>query len=48
MCVLLVSYGSKVRPSTFGWVAMDSVVLLIAFIFCMIWSEQSASCFVWI
>ena len=29
MCVLYVSFGSKVRPKTFGWVAMGSALLLI-------------------
>ena len=29
MCVLYVSFGSKVRPRTFGYVAMGSVVLLL-------------------
>ena len=29
MCVLYVSFGSKVRPRTFGCVAMGSVVLFI-------------------
>ena len=29
MCVLYVSFGSKVRPRTFGYVAMRSAVLLI-------------------
>ena len=29
MCVLYVSYGSKVMPSTFGCVAMRSAVLFI-------------------
>ena len=29
MCVLYVSFGSKVRPITFGCVAMRSAVLLI-------------------
>ena len=29
MCVLYVSFGSKVRPRTFGCVAMDSVVLFV-------------------
>ena len=29
MCVLYVSFGSKVRPSTFGCVAMDSAVVFI-------------------
>ena len=29
MCVLHVSFGSKVRPKTFGCVAMGSAVLFI-------------------
>ena len=29
MCVLYVSFGSKVRPRTVGCVAMGSVVLFI-------------------
>ena len=29
MCVLYVSFGSKVRPRTFGWVAMGSALLCI-------------------
>ena len=29
MCVLYVSFGSKVRPRTFGCVAMGSAVLVI-------------------
>ena len=29
MCVLYVSFGSKVRPRTFGCVAMGSTVLII-------------------
>ena len=29
MCVLYVSFGSKVRPRNFGCVAMGSAVLLI-------------------
>ena len=50
MCVLNVSFGSKVRPRTFGCVAMGSALLFIeiARIFCRVWCEQSASCFVWI
>ena len=47
MCVLYVSFGSKVRPRTFGCVAMGSVCCLllgpIARIFCRVWCEQSAS-----
>ena len=51
MCVRYVSFGYKVRPRTFGCVAMGSVVYFevqIALIFCRAWREQSASCFVWI
>ena len=52
MCVLYVSFGSKVRPRTFGCVAMGSAVLCIfvqiARILYRVWREQSASCFVWI
>ena len=54
MCVLYVSFGSKVRPRTFGCVAMGSALLfivrscIVARIFCRVWCEQSASCFVWI
>ena len=33
MCVLYASFGSKVRPRTFGCVAMDSAVLF------MLWSR---------
>ena len=29
MCVLYVSFGSKVRPSTFGCAAMGNAVLFI-------------------
>ena len=29
MCVLYVSFGSNVRPRTFGYVAMGSAVLFI-------------------
>ena len=29
MCVLYMSFGSKVRPRTFGYVVMGSVVLFI-------------------
>ena len=29
MCALYVSFGSKVRPITFGWVAMSSALLCI-------------------
>ena len=51
MCVLYVRFGSKVRPSTFGCIAMSSALLCIfryARIFCRVWREQSASYFVWI
>ena len=49
MCVLYVSFGSKVGPRTLGCVAMGSAVsfILRPLIFCTVWSEQSAS-FVWI
>ena len=45
MCVLYVSFGSRVRPRTFGCVAMGSSVLFIlrsksARIFRRVWSEQ--------
>ena len=51
MCVLYVSFGSKVRPRTLGCVAMGSALIFIvrsrsARIFCRVWCEQSASCFV--
>ena len=39
MCVLYMSFGSKVRPRTFG------CVVQIALILCWVWSEQSACCF---
>ena len=52
MCLLYVCFGSNVRPRTFGCVAVGSSVFLneiqIALIFCRVWNEQSASCFVWI
>ena len=50
MCVLYVSFGSKVRPRTFGCVAMGSALLFIASActFCRVRHEQSAGCFVWI
>ena len=52
MCVLYVSFGSKARPRTFGCVARSSAVLFALgpdyIIFCIVWSEQSACCFVWI
>ena len=51
MCVLYVSFGSKVRSRTFGRVVMGSAVLFVLTfvrIFRRVWSEQSASCFVWI
>ena len=46
MCVVYVSFGSKVRPRTVGCVVMGSAVLSILMIFRRVWSEQSASCFV--
>ena len=51
MCVLYVRFGSKVRPRTFGCVAMVvhcCISLSLARIFCRVKREQSASCFVWI
>ena len=51
MCVLYVSFGSKVRPRTFGCVAMRSAVLFIFRCILLLYfagSEVSASCFVWI
>ena len=50
MYVLYVSFGSKVGPRTFGCVAMCSAVfeVQIICIFRRVWSEQNASCFVWI
>ena len=49
-CVWYVSFGTKVRPRTFGCFAMGSIVYFVQFarILCRVWSEQSASCFVWI
>ena len=46
MCVLYVSFGSKVRPRTFWCVAMGSALLFIVR-FCSVWCEQIACCFVW-
>ena len=50
--LLYVSFGSKVRRRTIGYLAMGSALLFIvrfiARIFCRVWCEQSASCFVWI
>ena len=46
ICVLYVSFRYKVRPRTFGCLAMGSVVYFevqIALMFCR--SEQSVSCF---
>ena len=43
MCVLYVNSGSKVRPRTFGCVAMSSALLCI---FRSRLREQSVSCFV--
>ena len=49
MCVLYVNFGSKVRPTIFGCVAMGNALFCILDrIFCRVWREQSASCFVWI
>ena len=50
MCVLYVSFGSKVRPRTCGCVAMGSALLCIfksRLLVCSAGSgEQSGSCFV--
>ena len=46
MCVLYVSFGSKVRTKTV-WVLCHGVVYFevqIALIVCRVWSEQSARC----
>ena len=54
LCVLYVSFRSKVRPRTFGCVAMGSVLLFIVRYRLLVYSagsgviEQSTSCFVWI
>ena len=51
-CVLYVSFGSMIRPRTLGCVAIGSALLCIFRsrygIFCRVWREQSANCFVWI
>ena len=46
MCVLYVSFGSKIRPRPFG----SSLLCIFRYarIFCRVRCEQSASCFVWI
>ena len=49
MCVLYVSFGSKVKPIIFGCVAMSSAVLFtlrsrLLFYSSWVWSEQSACC----
>ena len=50
MSVLYVSFGSEVGPRTFECDTMGSVVLFILrsrfYLFCSVWSKQSASCFV--
>ena len=53
MCVLYVSFGSKVRPRTFGCVAMGSELLCTLRSILLVYyagsgGEQSASWFVWI
>ena len=49
MCVMYVSFGSKVRPRTFVCIAIGSALLcILGRIFCRVRREQSASCFVWI
>ena len=45
MCVLYVSFGSKVRPRTFGCIAMGSVLLFIVRSRLLVYSAGSgASC----
>ena len=41
MCVLYVSYGSKVRPGTFGCVAMGSALLFIVRVRLLVYSAGS-------
>ena len=53
ICVLYVSFGSKVRPRTFGCITMGSALLFIVRSRLLVYSagsgvEQSASCYVWI
>ena len=48
MCLLYVSCGSNVRPRTFGCVAMGSALSFNVWARLLVYSEQSASCFVWI
>ena len=53
MCVLYVSFGSKVMLRTFGCIAMCSAGLFTFMSRLLLYSagsgsEQSASCFVWI
>ena len=45
MCVLYVSFGSKVRLRTFGCVAMGYFNVQIVVILRRVWSEQIASGF---
>ena len=42
MCVLYVSFGSKVRSKNIGCVAMSSALLCVFYarIFCRVWREQ--------
>ena len=41
MCVLYVSFGSKVRPRTFGAIAMCSAVLFILSSTLLLYSAES-------
>ena len=41
MCVVYVSFGSKVRPRTFGFVAMGSTVLFILSSRLLVYSARS-------
>ena len=44
MCVLYVSFGSKVRPRTFGYIAMHSAVLFICRSRLLLYSAGSCVC----
>ena len=48
MCVQYVSFGSEVKPRTFGFVAMSSAMLFLLRSRLLLYFEQSVSCFVWI
>ena len=56
MCLLYVSLGSRVIPSSLGLMFMGSVMLYIcssscvlySAVFCWVWCEESACCLVWV